>query len=109
MHGAVTEQPGQGGTVELGAVDHPPAPARLEVLQLDDHVEVRSVAAAGPALLVIEEEPAHLDEGVGPACGEADGKILIPVWRSQAQGGSHHCATLGVECRIKDPAVIQRP
>ena len=69
MHGAVTEQPGEGGTIERRPIDDLAAPARFEVLQLDDHVDVRAVTAAGVGLLVVEEEPTDVDQGIRPPGG----------------------------------------
>ncbi len=78
MHGAVAEQPGHRGPIEAGAVEHPTAPAGQQVFQLDHHVQVRAVTASGPDALVVEEEPAHIHKGIGPAgVGKGDSNISM--------------------------------
>jgi len=58
-------------------VDHAPAPAGKEILDVDDHVEVRAVPTAGEGLLVVEEEPADVDQGIGPSAGRALGTSVL--------------------------------
>ena len=87
MQRAVAQQAGHGGAVEPGPVDHPPAPACFEVVQLDDHVHMGTVAPAGTAPLMVEEEAADVDHGVGPA--------------------GHRRARFGIEGAVEHPAVVE--
>ena len=106
VHGAVAEQPGEGGTVERRPVDDVAAAAGLQVLELDHHVDVRAVTTAGVGLLVIEEEPADVDEGVRPPGGRGRHQVG-PVRSGQPQRGRHDGATFSIERAIENPAVVE--
>src|SRR6185503_13610397 len=74
---AVAQDRGGGGRVEDGAVGEGGAAAAVGVVQGHDHVDVGAVPAPGAGLLVVEEEPADLDQGVGVLLGSAAGRVAL--------------------------------
>ena len=81
VQGGVAEQPLERGAVETGAVDGGgtgtgQGPVAVDV---EDDVDVGAVPATAAGLLVIEEEPADVAEGVGAAGGRAAGGFAVGV------------------------------
>ncbi len=79
MHGRVAQQGVHAGAVDDGPVHHPPTSGRLQVVEVDHHVEVGPVAPAGALGLVVQEEPAHVDQGIGPTPGRGAGRLRFYV------------------------------
>lgn len=65
---------------------------------------MRSVSAAGPASLVVEEEPAHVGQGIRPAlCRGAGGFANGIAARGDAKAGVEQLAGLRFEIAVEAP------
>ena len=74
------------------------------------------MAAAAVVVLVVEEPPAHVDQGVGASLRRCAGGFAVDVaGGGQPQGGVDDGAPLGVEAArelaapVEDPGQVQRP
>ncbi len=107
VQGGVAQQPIQRGAVEAGAVDAagPGGGERLVAVEVEHQVEVGAVAAAAAGLLVVEEVPADVGEGVGPAGRSSPGGFAVGVGAlREAQGGGEQFAAPGAEVGVEPPA-----
>ncbi len=101
MKRAVAQQRLDAGALEGSAVDHLPAPAGQQVVEVDHHVDMGAVPAAPAVVLVVQEEPAQVHQGVGSPLGGGAGRLSLHVVASrQPQGGGQHGASLGVEVAV---------
>jgi hypothetical protein len=112
----VAGQAPQGDGVEDAAVDQRAGRPAFEVAEGRDDVEVGAVTAPAAGLLVVEEPPAHIHEGVGASLGGATARFALNVARlSQAEGGGDDSTAFGVEAAgelaasVKDSGQVQRP
>ena len=55
---------------------------------------------------MVQEEPADVDQGIGPAGGRCPGGIAV-VGGRRTQRRGHHRPTLGIEGAVEHVAVIQ--
>jgi hypothetical protein len=108
VHIGVADQALHGGAVEDRAVEQPAVPLTLEVVEGGDDVEVGPVASAAVAVLVVEEPPAHIDQGVGaPLRGAAAGFAGGVAAGGEAQGGVDDGAAFGIEAAGEFAAPVE--
>ena len=74
------------------------------------------MAAAAVVVLVVEEPPAHVDQGVGTSLRRCAGGFAVDIASGgQPQGGVDHGTPLGVEAAgelaapVEDPRQVQPP
>src|SRR3546814_1868818 len=95
----VASQRMQRGRVDGGPVEHPPGTAVEEVGQVDDDVEVGPVALAELVRLVVEEETAHIREGLPLLLSEGP-HLTVSIRRAGKVRSEEHTSELQSLMRI---------
>ncbi len=81
--------------------------AAEEVVHVDDDVEVGAVPRACGVVVALQEEPAQIDQRLGPALGGVAQLCVVQRFLDKVEGAVEHLAGHGLEVGVEAPAPLE--